>query len=80
MSSNEDVRAYVNRMGIFIKNRQEFPLEELMKYAEQWVAWSPDGTKIVAASSESGEALWDLVLAAGYDPRECVISYMGPPD
>jgi hypothetical protein len=80
MSSEEELREYARKMGIFIKNRQAFPVEGLMKYAGQWVAWSPDGTKIVAGSSESEEAVWDAVIAAGYDPHECVFSYMGGPD
>jgi hypothetical protein len=80
MSSEEDLRTYAAKMGIFLKNRQAFPVEELMKYAGQWVAWSPDGTHIVAGSSESEEAVWGVVVAAGYDPHECVFSFMGEPD
>jgi hypothetical protein len=44
-------------MQTFIKNRQAFPLEELTKYARQWVAWAPDGTRTLASSSESEEAV-----------------------
>ena len=80
MSSEEELRQYAKKMGTFIKNRQAFPVEELMKYVDQWIAWSPDGTAIVASSSESEEALWDQVVAAGYDPRECVFSYNGLPN
>ena len=35
----------------FIKNRSEIPPEALEKYMGQWIAWSPDGTHIVAASA-----------------------------
>jgi hypothetical protein len=80
MTDEDDLRRYAEKMGVFIKNRQSFPLEELMKYAGQWIAWSPDGTHIVAGSSESEEAVWDAVIAAGYDPHECVFSYMGETD
>jgi hypothetical protein len=76
MSSEEDLRAYMEQMRVFIPNRQAFPLEELEKYAGQWVAWSPDGTHIVAASSESGMAVERAVIAAGYDPQKCVFSYV----
>jgi Family of unknown function (DUF5678) len=76
MSENDDLRAYMEQMRVFIPNRQAFPLEELEKYAGQWVAWSPDGTHIVAASSESPEAVEDAVVAAGHDPEKCVFSYV----
>jgi hypothetical protein len=76
MADNEDLRKYMERMGGFIKNRQAFPQEELAKYSGQSVAWSPDGTRIVAASPNSLEEVWDAVVAAGYDPHECVFSYV----
>ena len=44
-------------MKVFIKNRSEIPPESLVKYGGQWVAWSQDGTHIVAASAESEEDL-----------------------
>lgn len=76
MADNDDLKKYAEKMGIFIKNRQAFPPEELLKYAGQWVAWSPDGTHIVAGAEEFDD-LWKAVAAAGYDPRECVF---GPAD
>jgi hypothetical protein len=68
---------YMERMRIFIENRQAYPPEELLqKYGGQWVAWSCDGTHIVAASSEGGGAVHDLVVAAGIDPSQVVFSYV----
>jgi hypothetical protein len=49
-----------------------FPLDELAKYFGQWVAWSPDGTRVVASSTDP-DALEDLVRAAGEDPMFCVV-------
>ena len=80
MAGEFDPIKEMKRMGIFIKNRQAFPLEELEKYEGQWVAWRPDGTHIVAASSTSEQAVWDGIAAAGYDPQECVFSYVPRPD
>jgi hypothetical protein len=40
----------------FDKNRAEFPLDELAKYAGKHVAFSPDGTRILA----SGESMDDV--------------------
>ena len=48
-----------------------FPVEELAKYAGQWVAWSPDGTR-VAASASSPEMLDDLQPGVFRLPRASV--------
>ncbi len=60
-------------MQKFIKNRHQFPPQELEKYAGKYVAWSSDGTKIIA-SEENLLRLDAAVIAAGYDPREVVFS------
>jgi hypothetical protein len=60
----------------FYKNRSEFPLEELARYAGQWIAWSLDGSSILASSAESEEAVWRLLEAAGHDSSDCCISYV----
>jgi hypothetical protein len=62
-------------MGEFIKNRQAFPMDELAKYMGKHVAWGDDGKRIVA-SAEDELQLDKAVLAAGYDPREVVFSYI----
>jgi hypothetical protein len=64
----------------FIKNRSAIPLEELDRFAGQWVAWSPDGTHIVAGSSESEEALWRQLEAAGHNSFDFVFGYIPAPD
>ena len=57
-------------MQEFLKNRSAFPPDELAKYRGRWIAWSPDGTRIVA-NAPSREALDDLVRLAGENPEEC---------
>jgi hypothetical protein len=64
-------------MQEYLKNRVAFPMAELKKHRGDWVAWSPDGSRLVAASKDP-DALDDLIRAAGEDPEECVIE--GIPD
>lgn len=60
-------------MQDFLKNRQRFPSDQLARYAGKHIAWSPDGTSIVA-SDEDLFKLIAAVQASGYDPAECVLS------
>ena len=64
-------------MRQYLKNRIAFPLDELAKHRGEWVAWSPDGTRLVATSRDP-DALDDLIRAAGENPEECPIE--GIPD
>jgi len=60
----------------YIKNRRAFPLQELEKYAGHWVAWTLDGSHIIAASSQSEEALIALLKSMGKDPLQFVFDYI----
>lgn len=64
-------------MQEYLKNRLQFPLDELAKHAGEWVAWSSDGRRIVASSLDPA-ALDDLVRVAGEDPERCPVE--GIPD
>jgi hypothetical protein len=57
----------------FTKNRLQFPLEQLARYAGKYVAWNPDGRSIIA-SDEDLIRLDAAVTAAGYDPSQVLIS------
>ena len=59
-------------MGLFLRNRARFSLQELAKYRGRFVAWSPDGTRIVA-SCDHEEDLDRLVRAAGEKPQDCIV-------
>ncbi len=37
-------------MQQYLKNRLQFPPDQLAKHIGEWVAWSPDGSRIVASS------------------------------
>lgn len=62
--------------AMYLKNRRAFPLEALEKYAGQWVAWAPDGSHIIAGSSQSEEALIALLRNMGKDPLQFVFDYI----
>lgn len=62
----------------FDENRSKFPPEELLKYAGKCVAFSPDGTRIVA-SGDSWEALDAALEAAGIHFSQVVSAYLNPP-
>jgi len=63
----------------YYENRNKLPLEEYMKYAGKQVAFSPDGTRIVA-SGDTREELDDALAAAGIHFSQVVHSYIDPPD
>jgi hypothetical protein len=56
----------------FVRNRNAFPAEELDRYTGQHVAWSPDGTRILASDPDPLKVL-AAVKALGYDPAETPI-------
>ena len=66
---------------VFHQNRAAIPAERLVPYQGGWVAWSFDGTQIVAHSTASEEAVEEMLRARGEDPTEYLISYIeGPQD
>jgi hypothetical protein len=66
-------------MQTFLKNRHAFPVTELEKYAGQYVAWSPDGTSIIASDEDFARAA-AAVDASGYDASEVVMEPIPLPD
>jgi hypothetical protein len=56
----------------FLKNRAAFSIADLARYRGFWIAWNPEGSRIVAQSSDP-ESLDEQILAAGEDPEQCVV-------
>jgi hypothetical protein len=67
-----DVMSELECRRRFLENRAALPAEALARYAGRWIAWSPDGARIVA-DSEAPEDLDDRIRAAGEDPERCVV-------
>lgn len=56
-------------MSLYEENRAKLPLEELKRYAGQWVAFSPDGSRILAGA-ETLTALEKELAAVSEDPEQ----------
>ena len=69
MNREETLDEFAARMGVFMKNRAGSPQQELLRYVNQWIAWSPDGMAIVAHSGESETAVYEQLRAKGFDRR-----------
>jgi hypothetical protein len=59
----------------FFDNQKAFPTEQLDAYAGQHIAWSWDGSRILASASDEAELRRKLV-AAGHDPFQVVYDYV----
>jgi hypothetical protein len=59
----------------FFVNQRCFPPEELLKYAGRYIAWSWDGSRILA-SGESMEEVEQKLVASGIDPSRVVGDYI----
>ena len=64
--------------SLWDENRSKVPPEQLLPYAGQHVAWSANGTTIVASGSDIPSLERNLV-ALGIDPTEVVFGYIDPP-
>ena len=61
--------------NLFNVNRNKFTYEQLAPYAGQHVAWSTDGTRIVAHHADF-EELFAAVLQSGLSSEDVVFSYL----
>jgi hypothetical protein len=63
----------------FRRNQSCVPLDELQRYNGQYVAWSHDGTHILASDADAVR-LCESLRAAGLDTGEVLISYIEVPE
>jgi hypothetical protein len=82
----EESRMHENRRAprvpdfrFYNQNRTKIPPDDLIPYAGQWVAWTPDGTQIVAHGDDM-ETTAHQIRAAGVDPSQYVWEAIPPLD
>jgi hypothetical protein len=63
----------------FRRNQRRFPREELEQYNGQYVAWSADGARILAAHHNPAQ-LDAMLVAAGHDPGEILVNLVAVPE
>ncbi len=68
-----DMAAYGELRRRFLANRANFPMEELAKYMGKWVAFSPDGSRILASATDPGDP------GTGVRREVCLYGSCGPP-
>lgn len=51
MTSDEQLAAFARMSAAWIKNRNAVPFEQLEPYRDQYVAWDPEVTRIIAATA-----------------------------
>lgn len=61
------------------ENRRNFPPQELARYAGRHIAWSWDGTRVLAGG-ETMEAVERELQVQGIDPTRVVFDYVVPGD
>ncbi|HWG41920.1 MAG TPA: hypothetical protein VN688_03970 [Gemmataceae bacterium] len=77
MSANDE-RLDPPDLRYYEENRSKFPLDELAKYGGKHVAFSLDGTRILA-SADSMEEVEEKLIAAGINPNRVVGAYIDEP-
>jgi hypothetical protein len=63
---------------LFRRNRDQFPDEQLQPYWGKQVAWSADGTRIVA-SGDDHKQLYERLQVLGIDPLTVVDEFIPDP-
>jgi hypothetical protein len=66
-------------VAFFSENRSKFPPEELARFSGQYVAWSPDGTRILASGADA-DAVENKLIAAGINLSAVVLGFVDPLD
>jgi hypothetical protein len=79
MPMNTDIRPAPWIDARFLENQREFPSEKLLDYQGQHIAWSWDGSEIVAADADR-RALDEKLRAVGIDPLQVIHDYVENPN
>lgn len=62
---------------VYVENLAKFLPEDLLPYADQWLAWSAAGSKIVAHHRDLAEAARQIE-ALGLEREEVVFDHLPP--
>lgn len=62
----------------FLENQEKIDPMMLLSYGGKHIAWSWDGTQIVA-SADSDDELVEMVKRMGLNPSRVVYAYVDPP-
>lgn len=65
--------------ALYCENRNKIPREEWLKYADEHVAISLDGTRILAHGKDLDSTV-EAMRAAGLDPEKAVWDHLDPLD
>ena len=68
-----------NAVARATENMNNYPAEELARYEDKWVAWTMDGTRIIAGADDIN-ALEPAIIAAGMKMSDVVFEYIPPLD
>ena len=72
---NTDTGATPWTDACFIENQRKFPADELLRYQGQHIAWSWDGSRILAADADH-RALDQKLRDTGIDPLRVIYDYV----
>ena len=64
---------------LFRRNRDQFPDEQLEPYWGKQVAWSADGTRVVA-SGKTHQELYATLRSLSIDPTGVVVEFINDPN
>ena len=76
---NPDIRSQPWTDPRFLENQRRFPVEELARYKGQHIAWSWDGSQILAGDPDR-RALAQKLREAGIDPLQVIHDYVEDPN
>ncbi len=79
MSTNGKPRVEPPDLSRFHNNWCDFPPEQLVPFHGKYVAWSPDGTRILASGDTEDEMERNL-RALGISPSQVVGEFVAPPE
>ncbi|HWG45201.1 MAG TPA: hypothetical protein VN688_20725 [Gemmataceae bacterium] len=62
---------------VYVKNRAKFLPTDLLPYADQWLAWSADGSQIVAHHKDLAEVA-RMVAESGLEREDVIFDHLPP--